>query len=35
MGIMEWLYNMILDNAGNLWFVNDLNQVGRLDTTTA
>ena len=27
-------YNMVLDNAGNLWFVNIINQVGRLNTST-
>ena len=27
-------FKMILDNAGNLWFVNVLNQVGRLNVST-
>ena len=27
-------YEMILDDAGNLWFVNVLNEVGRLNTST-
>ncbi len=28
------IFNMLTDNAGNLWFVNALNQVGRLNTVT-
>jgi hypothetical protein len=33
-GYSAQAFEMLLDNAGSLWFVNGINQVGRLNTTS-
>ena len=33
-GYTGQIYKMIIDNKGDLWFINDMEQVGRLDMTT-
>ena len=30
-GYTSEIFNMVIDHSGNLWFINNINQVGRLD----